>query len=359
MESETLQEKLFVIDQQQFGYNIVIYELVKRLIAKFEITLLCWDEELPRKDIDGINIIYIPQNGRKIKSVLRFRLKVIEALRKNRFDKIFTTYYVGVSSIHLFAKKAKRVCFIITGSITSNAVKRILFNSILYLESISFRNRTLLSENMAKSLGFDKFHVLPLGATTKAAGQKNFSELHLLYVGTFNNRHVEKAIIGFSKFTKRYSSLVSCHFTIIGTGYPEAVDAVQTSVKKYHLGDFVSYEGYIHQDDLSPYYEKCNVGISYVPITPFFDSQPPTKTYEYLLSGLAVLATSTKENKRLINDENGVLTGDTPDDFCNGLKQIYDKRELFDSEKIKKSSAMYSWDHIVYKNLVPYLDNLE
>lgn len=41
-------------------------------------------------------------------------------------------------------------------------------------------------------------------------------------------------------------------------------------------------------------------------MTEYYDSQPPTKTFEYALSGLYVLATKTRENEKVITNDNGV-----------------------------------------------------
>lgn len=41
----------------------------------------------------------------------------------------------------------------------------------------------------------------------------------------------------------------------------------------------------------------------YVPITDYYEYQPPTKTFEYVLSGLLCLATATSSNKEVITEE--------------------------------------------------------
>jgi len=51
---------------------------------------------------------------------------------------------------------------------------------------------------------------------------------------------------------------------------------------------------------------------------PYYDCQPATKTFEYILSGMVCIATSTYENKKLINNINGVL--------CNDIQKALQER---------------------------------
>jgi len=105
---------------------------------------------------------------------------------------------------------------------------------------------------------------------------------------------------------------------------------------------------------------KHNVGVSYVPITPYFDVQPPTKTFEYLLAGMPVIATRTKENEKVINEYNGVLIDDTPEDFRNGLALLYERisANKFTSSRIIESSESYTWERIVRNNFKLYIESL-
>lgn len=105
-------------------------------------------------------------------------------------------------------------------------------------------------------------------------------------------------------------------------------------------------------------YSRCNVGVSYIPQTAYYDHQPPTKTFEYLLAGMPVLATSTTENKKVINETNGILIQDNPDSFSKGLAILSDRLPSFDSLKIRKNSLAYSWQFIINEIMVPYLKKL-
>ena len=58
-------------------------------------------------------------------------------------------------------------------------------------------------------------------------------------------------------------------------------------------------------------------------MTKFYDIQTPTKTFEYIISGLFCIATNTTANKNLINKDNGILCDDNATSFSNALMKLY------------------------------------
>ncbi|MEI7504287.1 MAG: hypothetical protein WCJ61_13485, partial [Paludibacter sp.] len=109
--------------------------------------------------------------------------------------------------------------------------------------------------------------------------------------------------------------------------------------------------------DTLPFLENSNVGVSFVPCTPYYDCQPPTKTYEYLIYGLPVIATNTLENRRVIHETNGVLIEDTEDGFCEGIEFIIGKLGRFNSASIQIDNITHSWANIVDSAIKPYIEN--
>jgi glycosyltransferase involved in cell wall biosynthesis len=127
------------------------------------------------------------------------------------------------------------------------------------------------------------------------------------------------------------------------------------AIEEYQLGEIVELSGYIQRDELDSYFSRANVGVSYVPITDYYNFQPVTKTYEYFLAGLPVIATATYEHKRIIEPHNGVLILNTPQSFAQGLENIYQQRENFRAENIRHQAAQFSYAHIVDTHLVGHL----
>jgi len=90
---------------------------------------------------------------------------------------------------------------------------------------------------------------------------------------------------------------------------------------------------------------------------PCFDSQPVTKTFDYLLAGMPVIATATSENKIVINENNGVLIDDTIEGFASGVEEVIIKKDRYKSQTIRETSQIYHWQLIV-SNLEKYLLNI-
>jgi hypothetical protein len=67
------------------------------------------------------------------------------------------------------------------------------------------------------------------------------------------------------------------------------------------------------------------------------------------MSGLPVIATSTYENKLIINNSNGVLIEDNSNSFCFGLSQILKLLPSYDNNLIKDNLKEYQWKNIVAK----------
>ncbi len=131
------------------------------------------------------------------------------------------------------------------------------------------------------------------------------------------------------------------HFTIVGSGSGGEQEEISAYIQKNQLPDVISMEGYVHIDLLHHYFKKSNIGVSFIPITDYYQDQPPTKTYEYLLLGLAVVAIATKENIKIINEKNGVLIQDTTEAVFSGLQVLAKKMESYQPEAIRKQMEDY------------------
>jgi glycosyltransferase involved in cell wall biosynthesis len=160
-----------------------------------------------------------------------------------------------------------------------------------------------------------------------------------------------------SKFYNIYKNKIHISYTIVGDGTDDEVKNMKNNIEKLNLSNVVNMVGRVPFDALNTYFDNHNVGVSFVPITDYFDVQPVTKTFDYLLSGMPVLATATYENKLVINAVNGVLIRDSSEDFFDGLEEIFKMRKYYSSEKIRSSVSHYHWDKIV-SEFGDYLCNL-
>jgi glycosyltransferase involved in cell wall biosynthesis len=130
-------------------------------------------------------------------------------------------------------------------------------------------------------------------------------------------------------------------------------------IREAGLEDVIRLPGYVPHEQLRPFLEQCNLGVSYVPITTYFDHQPPTKTFEYLLAGIPVIATGTAANRQVVNETNGILVSDNPDAFYQGLCEFLDRRAAYDADSIRRGLLSYSWENIMLHNALPRLEQCE
>jgi len=228
-------------------------------------------------------------------------------------------------------------------------------------DALFFPNISVISEGLRDVLKLKKQHtlILPLGADVISDQLHSFDRMDLIYVGTLSLRNIDQTIDGIAVFLSKHKELSKLlSYTIIGFGNEREEEEIKSCIKRTGLDDIVRFLGRKKYTDLTVYFDGRNVGVSYVPITPFYEYQPVTKLFEYLLSGMPVIATGTFENRLMVNEDNGVLINDSSEDFCNGLISIYNKRNSFNSSEIRKSAESYTWGNIVNTNLKPYLNKL-
>jgi hypothetical protein len=280
-------------------------------------------------------------------------------LNSNPYDYIFINYFLGCSIINFFVK-SKSIVDIRSGFIYQNRLKRFVYNFVLLLEVSTFKNITVISKNLARHLKLpNRAHHIPLGSPIFPNWVKKYDSLKILYVGTFHQRNIDQAIRGFSKFYIEYKDLIHIEMSIVGGGSPKDVKLIEDAIIDSKMSHSIKFLGSIRYPELSIHFEKNNIGLSYIPITQYFNFQPPTKTFEYLSSGMITIATSTIENISVINKTNGILILDNEDSLFEGLKYLYQNLHNYNSTDIQSNSKQYSWDYIIYNNLIPYLNNIE
>jgi glycosyltransferase involved in cell wall biosynthesis len=352
-------KKLLIINQASFGYHLDTYYYCKYLKDFYDIVYICWDHGLKRIEMDGVRVLYVNREGNTIFRTMRFLLLVLREIKDKR-DTVFIKYFKVVSlALRMFKPHNCMVLDIRTGSVHEERIIRWLQDTRLKIETYFFRHITVISESLAKKLGIElKAHILPLGADVISTSNKNFESLHLLYVGTLFNRNLDITIRGFKLFYDEFKDKIPVSYTIIGKGLYNELQALRNIVSQYGISSVVKITGLIPHNELTPYFDSANIGVSFVPLTTFYDCQPVTKTFEYLLSGMPVIATNTSENRKVINHDNGVLVGDKLDEFYAGIKEAFEKRHLFNSVTIRHQAMRYTSKEIVRKNLKQYLHSI-
>ena len=349
-----MKKKLVIVSKEQFGYQIDSYKYCEQLNGEFDITYICFDRNLSKIVNDKINVIYIQFKRGLLYRFLYFVLKVNEILNATNYDVVFCIYFRFCFLLPLVKGNQKFLLDIRTGSVSPSRLKRFISNIELRVNALFFNNITVISEGVAKKLKLSRFEVLPLGADSNLEVNKqviNFNRVELLYVGTLTNRRIHETVIAYGNILNSKHLDILGDYTIIGYGNEEDVNKIKDEIIRYGLERKVHLIGRIPHDELPKFFKSNTVGVSYVPVTDYYTHQPPTKTYEYLMNGLACIATDTAENKKLINKNNGILCEDSINGFEKALEWMCENVNSFNRFKVANTIQEYSWEKIVHKRL--------
>lgn len=344
-------KKLIFIGVPQYGYQIDYYNYCKYLGNKYDITYICIDQGRAKIKENGANVIYLDKEYKKSK--IKFTIKCSKIISEIHPNLVFINNYFGAPLLLLISKikSEKFVLDIRSMSVSKNYFKRLIIDMRTKIQSRIFTNLTVVSDGIKKKhfQNYKNCWIVPVGtqSITKPSNifQKN-KELNLIYVGTLNGRNITQTVEGVDKFLKRRSE-IDLKYRIIGYGDDRAIKELESTIYELGLKQKVNYLGYIENEKLERYMLKSDLGVSYIPLTSYYEYQPPTKTFEYLQFGLPVIATSTYENEKIINEDNGVLISDNSDSFSEGIEKILDKSKMYSAIKIKHSSENFTWENIV------------
>lgn len=336
-------KRLFIAIQKQFGYHSDTFYYCKYLKKHFDITYVCWDYRLKIIKMENVKTIYISRRGNLILRNLRFLKAVITEISTGH-DIHFLKYFRGCALVKICFPFKTFLLDIRSGAVGKYPLNRFFYNLGIRVETLFFRHVSIISTGLANQLGIGKkAFVLPLGAETISPSVKAMDRMHLLYVGTLHQRNIEQVVAGFLKFQRKYSPIVEAKLTVIGTGYADEEKKLRKMVKDHQAEAVVTITGQIPHNNLHSFFATHNIGIAYIPKTAYFDAQPPTKTYEYLLSGMPVIATNTTANKMVITPENGILVQDSPESFCQGLILMHKTLKQYNSISIRMNAQSYNW----------------
>lgn len=351
-----IRKNILFIVPTQYGYHTDSYKYCELLAEEYNVFYLGLFMDKPIRESKKVNVSLV-KAGRFLFWRYALLKKALSLSKKNQFDKIFI-YSFSLCSLFILLFPRKKMIMDIRTSFIEGRVKSWILNKILCLESRLFSHVSVISWGVIDFLSINrkKCYLLPLGGEDVPCYDKEMNTISLLYVGTFYDRHIEKTIEGLGLF-KQQNPDIEIDYTIIGMGSETEVGKILDAIAAYGLEDVVYYVGEKRYEELVPFYKKHNVGISYIPLTNYYDCQPPTKTYEYLLNTMVVLATPTTENKKVINETNGiVLAGDSAKDFADGIRLLYEKRQSFDLCKVYMNARKYSWNNIVNDYLIKIVE---
>jgi glycosyltransferase involved in cell wall biosynthesis len=294
------------------------------------------------------------------------KLKEIEN-KTGSFDIVHVYMALGSFFIPLIGnKKSTYILSIVSGSIRSGLWNRIA-GILIRGESKSFDTITVLDKGLAKTLFRTQcVHIVPLGADFKkfkpqsstARTQVGIPHDHTVFVYTgsvHQKRNIDKVLSAFKKVVLQCESVT---LLIIGGG--KNLEPLKKIAKTMELAENVIFTGYVGYDMVPDLLNAADIALSYVPMTPGFDNQPPLKTVEYMACGLPTIATNTAGNRVFIQDTyNGILTQDDEYSLSNAMLMLIKDRALKDTLKknSRPSVKQYDWSKIVNTKLIPFYES--
>lgn len=351
-------EKLLIIDKHHFGTLTDSYKWCEYLKEHFDIEIICFDTGEKKYIMDNVKIKYVPYNGNFFLRGIRFIIFSLWNIILFK-GKILVVYFEKCIFFKYIFPLKKMILDIRTLSVSENKKQRIIFDEKIKHACQKYDFVTVISEGVKQKLNLpeNKIFILPLGSDVISTAQKDYSKIRMLYVGTFSGRDLYKTIEGLANFIHDNPN-ADIFYEIVGDGFGSELDEYKALSEKLNIGKYIKFHGRVPYNELKPLFDKSNIGVSFVPITEYYDNQPPTKTFEYVLSGLYTIATATKSNKDLIKKYNGILINDTADDFYNALIYIWNNRTYISEKLIRESLTDYTWDKIVKNKLLPILNKI-
>lgn len=345
-------DRVIIINPVQFGQSTDYLKYAQYLAESYKVKYFCLYQGKKVFKNENISISYTDETRFKSIGRVTYILRVLVYLLLHR-GIVLCANFSGCRFLKFFSFWRRMAVNIRTVSVEEDEVRTRLMNESIRKDALPFDRIIMISEGGARQLRLpmEKVRIVSLGADIISSSHRVYDSMRLLYVGTLTGRRLLDTVIGLKRYISETGEKVS--YDIVGDG--QDFDEISNYVRDNGLEDNVKMHGQIPYDELSVVYEHCNIGVSYVPINSAYEYQPPTKTFEYISSGLYCIATDTYANREVITVVNGLLIKDSAEDFYHALQDTRANIHSLDEAAIRLSGEPYSWRHIVNDQLIPAL----
>lgn len=363
-----LDSEIYKSESQYFGTftSKMVTQLSNHYVVKGSI--YTWID-FENNNIKFQNVVKIPYTrGRMFSKYLAFIFILknnIVQIRRDDYDIIYIGFSSSIIDFFTFIYPLlfpKKLFYIqlSTPSVNKNVLKRFLLDFMTSITLKFFDNIGGRSTILSKRYNIPKSRLLPVEVGMPDYGFlcRQFNDsINLLYVGSLNGRDIWKTVIGLAFFLDEHKD-IKVHYDIVGGGSEEVIKQLSDIILSKGLENIITYHGFLSDQEVVSVFKDANVGVSFVPITSYYEGVPITKTIEYFLAGMPVIATLNKFNKDIIDEDMGVLCVDSPEGFAQGLKDYSIKRNTFDSTSIRNRYAKFSMAEVMKEKYFPYIDKL-
>lgn len=348
-----MKKKLLIVAPYQFGeLSDCFYWAKYAAIEGWEVTYLGYryrQREIKERTCPGVRVVGVMHSKNRLIHGLKFLGSIIREIIVHNHKNVIVCRFPKCELLPKIFPNRNIILDVRTLSVAPNESEREAADNELRRIMKFFKTTSVISKGVGEKLG-GGCHILPLGAEPLSMVAKNFKTLRLFYIGTFNNRNLTQFIEGLALYQKTTGDN-SVTFDVVGGGSPDEEQKIKNIIFETGVSG-VKLHGYLTHDDAKQLFDYCNVGVCYVPVTEYYQHQPPTKLYEYLLSGMACIATNTKSNLEVMNQSNGVVIEDNITSVSHGLADLRLNLVNFNSQSIVGNSQDYHWDKIVINNLL-------
>lgn len=338
--------KILIIAPYQFGELSDCYYWAKYARMNYEILYMGYRQrtsKITQMQLEGVDV-WEPIKFKNTKLFgLYFYLNVFKTILFSKIDNVIICNMPYADFLPRIFRKKNIVFDIRTLSVSPNPKERLAADKITKRRASNFKKISVISEGIINKIALKKTYLLPLGAEEISLTNKNFDIMRLMYIGTFNGRNLDEFLEGLLMFKNK--THIPFTFDIIGMGDSETTQKMVRIASQ--IGPEVKFHGYLNHEESKCFFDKCNVGVCYVPITEYYEYQPATKLYEYFLSGLACIATSTISIKKDMLFDCGVLTKDNPYSVCSSLEALYQNFSNYNSSDIRIKAKRFHWRSII------------
>jgi len=291
---------------------------------------------------------------------LIFTFKAANKLKKMNADLIIIHTNIMNLFYPILCDKNKLVMMTYTPDVNPSKLRRILRNFYERIGFFSYKRFLIGTEPMIQAFHLQKkkTYLVRWGMNPISVKPKKFDRIRMLYLGTLTGRDIHKTIYGLKEYLVTNPEVKVERYDIIGTGRKDYITLIENAINETGLSNIVKLHGYLSDKEIVPYFDEANIGIAYAPIVDYYINNICTKLYEYLLSGISTITVSTPDNKRVINEINGVIIEDNEHSFAQGLHLMAQKFSSYSSEEIMKTVEKESIPYRVKYNIVPTFNNI-
>ena len=137
--------------------------------------------------------------------------------------------------------------------------------------------------------------------------------------------------------------------SFVGAGSQVDVNTLKELSRKLSLYTQIEWKGYVAHDEMPALLSDHDFGLSYVPDLLSYRMSSPTKVFEYLAVGLAVIASDILAHRAIIKDRhNGVLVkpGD-PEAWADSIEELCkdEKKRVAIQCRARESVRKHDWNN--------------